>query len=95
MTQSQPDHVKKAEFALVQSLKKARAEVRACCCFAHAFVKYRAEVEMHVLAVDCGARANGSLLCGSRCLRTIDAILEKLMMDVDAEVDAAVNDIGR
>jgi hypothetical protein len=96
MMQSQPDHVKKAEFALVQSLKKVRDDVeRHVAALSHAFVKYRAEVEMHVLAVDCGPVPMEVYYAGQDVLESIDAILENLMMDVDAEVDAAANDIGR
>jgi hypothetical protein len=78
-TQSRAGQDKKAEFALVQSLKKARAEV-----------------EKHILVGEGAAPvAREVYYAAQEILDTIDAVLEKLMMDVDAEVDAAVNDIGR
>jgi hypothetical protein len=78
-TQSRAGQDKKAEFALVQSLKKARADV-----------------EKHILVGEGAAPVpRGVYYSAEEILATIDAILERLTMDVNDDVDVAVEDLGR
>jgi hypothetical protein len=78
-TQSRAARGKKAEFALVDSLKKARADV-----------------EKHILVGEGAAPVPREVsYAAQEILETIDAVLEKLTMDVNDDVDVAVEDLGR
>jgi hypothetical protein len=78
-TQPRAGQDKKAEFALVQALKKARADV-----------------EKHILVGEGAAPVPREVYYAAQeIIEAIDAVLEKLTMDVNDDVDVAVEDLGR